>query len=140
MGIRILLIGAAWSLASLSAGAAELEITVSGLRGPDGQVKVMLFDRAEGFRKESHARAVLALPAAVGSATGAFADLPPGRYAIVAYHDEDGDGRLKLLFGMLPDEGYGLSNNPVISGPPAFSDAAFDLPENGAKLDIRLSY
>lgn len=140
MGTRTLLILAAQGLSALSAIAAELEVEVGGVRSADGQVKLMLFDRAEGFRKEDKSREVLALPAAVGTVSGVFRDLPPGRYAIVTYHDEDGDGKLNLRFGMFPTEGYGLSNNPSVSGPPAFQDTAFDLPETGAKLAIQLAY
>lgn len=140
MRTRTLLILAALGLSALSAIAAELEVEVGGVRSADGQVKLMLFDRAEGFRKEDKSREVLALPAAVGTVRGIFRDLPPGRYAIVTYHDEDGDGKLNLRFGMLPMEGYGLSNNPSVSGPPAFQDAAFDVPETGAKLAIQLAY
>jgi len=140
MGTRTLLMLAALGLTALGAVAAELEVEVGGVRSADGQVKLMLFDRAEGFRKEDKSREVLVLPAAVGTVRGVFRDLPPGRYAIVTYHDEDGDGKLKLRFGMFPKEGYGLSNNPIVSGPPAFQDAAFDVPEAGAKLAIQLAY
>ncbi len=137
---KTLLILAALGLSAPCASAAELEIVVSNVRSTDGRVKLMLFDRAEGFRKEDKSRELLALPAAVGTVRGVFKDLPPGRYAIVIYHDENGDGKLNLSFGMFPKEGYGLSNNPSVSGPPAFQDAAFDLPESGAKLAIQLAY
>ena len=127
-------------LNALHTFAAELEVDVTGVRSAEGQVKLMLFDRAEGFRKEDKSREVLALPAKVGTVRGVFGALPPGRYAIVSYHDEDGDGKLKLRFGMFPREGYGLSNNPSVSGPPAFQDAAFDVSETNAKLAIELKY
>lgn len=140
MGARTLLVLVTLGLSALSSVAAELEVEVGGVRSADGQVKLMLFDRAEGFRKEDKSREVLALPAAVGTVRGVIRDLPPGRYAIVTYHDEDGDGKLNLRFGMFPREGYGLSNNPSVSGPPAFHDAAFDVPETGAKLAIQLAY
>lgn len=137
---KILLILATLGFSAPSASAAELEVVVSNVRSTDGGVKLMLFDRAEGFRKEDKSRGVLALPAAIGTVRGVFRDLPSGRYAIVIYHDENGDGKLNLRFGMFPKEGYGLSNNPSVSGPPAFQDAAFDLPESGAKLAIQLAY
>jgi uncharacterized protein (DUF2141 family) len=125
---------------ALSAVAADLEVEVTGVRSAEGRVKLMLFERAEGFRKEDKSREVLALPATVGTVRGVFSALPPGRYAIVSYHDEDSDGKLKLRFGMFPREGYGLSTNPSVSGPPAFNDAAFDVPDAGAKLAIELKY
>lgn len=120
--------------------AAELEVGVEGVRNNTGQVKLMLFDREEGFRKEDKARLVLALPAADTTVSGRFAGLPAGRYAVIAYHDENGDGRLNLRFGMFPKEGYGLSNNPELSGPPRFRDAAFSVGETGHRIVIRLAY
>lgn len=67
-----------------------------------------------------------------------FDGLPPGRYAIMAYRDEDGNGELDRRFGMFPAEGYGLSNDPSVSGPPAFEDSAFE-PVPGATLhEVRI--
>lgn len=120
--------------------AADLEVVVHEVRAGEGQVKLMLFEREEGFRKEDKARQVLSLSAAAGTVAGRFTDLPPGRYAVIAYHDENGDGKLNLRFGMFPKEGYGLSNNPKLSGPPKFADAALDLPGAGRRIDIRLDY
>jgi len=67
-----------------------------------------------------------------------FDGLPPGRYAIMAYHDEDGNGELNRRFGMFPTEGYGLSNNPSVSGPPAFEDSAFELVSGAAPHEVRI--
>jgi len=120
--------------------AANLEVSVQKVSGSNGKVKLMLFDREEGFRKEDKARQVLTLPVAGGTVSGTFRDLPPGRYAVIAYHDENGDGQLNRRFGMFPTEGYGLSNNKMPSGPPKFKDAAFDVSEGGNRIDIRLAY
>jgi uncharacterized protein (DUF2141 family) len=123
-----------------SALGADLAVAVHEVRGSEGQVKLMLFEREEGFRKEDKARQVLALPATAGMVSGVFHELPPGRYAVIAYHDENGDGKLDLRFGMFPKEGYGLSNNPKFSGPPKFKEAAFEMPEAGQRIAIRLAY
>lgn len=120
--------------------AASLDIEVGGMRSAEGQVKLMLFDKAEGFRKEDQSREVLAVPAQTGSLQAAFKELPPGRYAVIAYHDENANGKLDLRFGMIPAEGYGLSNNPEVLGPPSFEHAAFDLDETGKRIEIRLGY
>lgn len=129
-------------LAALTAPvlAADLTVAVQEVRGGEGQVKLMLFEREEGFRKEDKARQVLALPAASGSVSGVFRDLPPGRNAVIAYHDENGNGKLDLRFGMFPKEGYGLSNNPKLSGPPKYKDAAFEVSQAGNRIAIQLDY
>lgn len=120
--------------------AARLDVEVSNVRNAEGEVRLLLFDKAEGFRKEAASRAVLALPAAVGSLRAAFDGLPPGRYAVIAYHDENANGRLDLVLGMIPAEGYGLSNAPEVFGPPSFEQAAFELDETGGQVAIRLGY
>ncbi|WP_404386291.1 DUF2141 domain-containing protein [Caenispirillum salinarum] len=40
-------------------------------------------------------------------------------------HDENGNGRMDRFLGMIPTEGYGLSNDPAVTGSPAFADSAF---------------
>ena len=46
---------------------------------------------------------------------------------------------LNRRFGMFPTEGYGLSNNPQVSGPPAFEDSAFEVtaPETAIAIELR---
>ena len=77
--------------------------------------------------------------AARGEITWRIDDLPFGRYAISAYHDENGNGELDTgLFG-IPSEDYGFSNNARGGfGPPDFADAAFDFTESGQALEIWL--
>ena len=144
MSKRLVLLAALVALATPPALAADLSVAAQQVRSGEGQVKLMLFEREEGFRKEDKARQVLALPAAAGSVSGVFRDLPPGRYAVIAYHDENGNGKLDLRFGMFPKEGYGLSNNPKLSGPPKFKDAAFEVTQTGNpagnRIAIQLGY
>lgn len=129
-------------LAALPAAAAELalEVEVAGVKDARGQVRVGLYADPKTFRKEEHALAVKTAPAAAGAVRVRFDGLAPGRYAIMAYHDEDGNGRLNLRFGMFPAEGYGLSNNPKVMGPPAFDDSAFALPVPDGGLRIEMRY
>lgn len=122
------------------AGAAQLDVQIEGVQNNQGRVRVVLYDQAEGFRKEKHSRAIHALPAVTGTVSCTFRQLPPGRYAVVAYHDENSNDKLDLRFGMFPLEGHGLSNNPTISGPPKFKDAAFEIPEEGKRIAIHLAY
>lgn len=101
-----------------------------------------LYSDPKTFRKEAQAVKIEQIPAQSGTATVKFSALPPGRYAIMAYHDEDGNGELNRRFGMFPTEGYGLSNNPSVSGPPAFADSAFEVPAGAgaAQISIDIRY
>lgn len=121
-----------------SAEAATLTVTVDGARPGGGPLTVLLFDRAEGFPKETRAARRHVLPS--GKSTLALDGLEPGQYAVMAYHDEDSNGELNRLFGMIPKEGWGLSNNPKVSGKPAFKDAVVTVLETGSAVTLRLNY
>ena len=119
---------------------ATLTVTLKNVRDASGAVRAGLYREPATFRKEDRAVEVAQMPAAPGEVTLSFADLPPGRYAIMAYHDENGDGQLNRRFGMFPTEGYGLSNNPQVVGPPAFADSAFEAGEKAHTITIELRY
>ncbi len=55
-------------------------------------------------------------------------DLPPGRYAVAAYLDNNRNGRQDKNFLGVPMEAYGFSNDVRGTfGPPDFSAAAFEV-------------
>jgi uncharacterized protein (DUF2141 family) len=58
----------------------------------------------------------------------------------MAYHDENGDEKLNPRFGMFPAEGYGLSNNPKVIGPPKFADSAFEVSGAETAVSITTTY
>ena len=49
-------------------------------------------------------------PASKGEMRVVFAGLPPGEYAVAAFHDADGDGKLAQNIVGMPTEGFGFSN------------------------------
>jgi outer membrane protein len=66
-------------------------------------------------------------------------DLPGGDYALVVYHDENGNGRLDKNFIGIPREPLGFSNRYRPKGPPTFSRAAFRLEYDETKsVDVSL--
>ncbi len=122
----------------LSAASAEtLEVSLQGVQHGRGTLHVDLFNEPDSFRKEARALRVVQVPARPGTVQVEFRDLAPGRYAVMAYHDEDGNGELNRRFGMFPLEGYGLSGNPQVIGPPGFRDSAFHV-SSGQETRISL--
>jgi uncharacterized protein (DUF2141 family) len=104
-------------------------VTVTGLRGDEGQALVALFLGARGWPGDqtlAFGRAVL--PARDGRAVATFEDVPAGPFAVSAFHDEDLDRVLDTgLFGM-PSEDYGFSRGARGTfGPPDFEAARLDL-------------
>jgi uncharacterized protein (DUF2141 family) len=124
----------------LHAEESRLTVTLQGIRDNSGDLRASLYRDSQTFRKEGSAVKIISVPATEGDAKLMFEGLPPGRYAIMAYHDENADQKLNLRFGMFPTEGYGLSNNPKVIGPPKFDDSAFDISGPETTISIKLSY
>jgi uncharacterized protein (DUF2141 family) len=121
--------------------AADLTVVVHGIAKEGGDIRVALYAKPETFRKEAQALAVRSQPAKLGDERFVFAGLPKGRYAVIAYHDENRNGKLDLILGMFPAEGWGLSNNPRVIGPPSFEDSAFACSDEApCQVDIKLTY
>lgn len=89
----------------------------------DGQVMVALFDSGDAWEAgQSRARAAVS---AAGPVV-VFRDLPAGDYAVKAFHDVDGDGRMDANPFGIPTEPFAFSNNAVGNmGPASWAQARF---------------
>lgn len=140
MSTSLLSVALLFPLSAL-AESGQLVVEISGVQDDAGTIRASLYSEPDSFRKEEHAFMRIAQPAKAGRATLVFRDVPPGRYAIMAYHDGNDDGKLNLRFGMFPTEGYALSNNPKAVGPPRFSDSTFDFTgSQSAPIPLILAY
>jgi uncharacterized protein (DUF2141 family) len=126
---------AAIALAALCGGAAaagSLTIDISGFRPDRGQIYVGVYDRSETFPIAGRQLVGRILAAEGHEVRVRFENLPPGRYAAVAFQDENGNGKLDKNFLGIPKEPYGFSNGARGSGgPPSFSAAAVELAPDG---------
>jgi uncharacterized protein (DUF2141 family) len=125
-GISTLTIVVASCCALPSLYAAELNLRIEGL-AEQGSIHVYVFTAADGFPKEEQAviHQVHARPAPAENALALRLTVPDAaEYAVLSFQDKDGDGKMNRLFGMIPQEPYGLSRNPQLFGKPKFSDAA----------------
>ncbi len=123
-------------------GAGAVTVKVVGLRGASGRVIVALFGADDGFPSRfEKALTKVTVEIRDGRALARFDNVPPGRYAACAVHDENGNGRLDTNFIGIPREGVGVSNNVRSRiGPPGFDDAAFTHGAGPTTLEIRLRY
>lgn len=119
---------------------AELTVTIENVSADPGTVHVALFADPATFRKPELALAGVKTEAAAGPVQVRFADVAPGTYALMAFHDADGDGELDKFLGMIPTEGYALSNDPVVSGPPPFEDSAFTVSDGAQAVSMTMKY
>ena len=118
-----------------------LRVTVTDLRSERGDVHIALYARPESFPKSDGMLADAVLPARYGGVTATFPGLPPGAYALAAYHDENGNGEFdRIIFGV-PLEGFAFSNDASpFFGPPDFTDAAIRLTGPVTEVTIPITY
>ena len=124
-------------------GDCSLDVRITGLEHDNGQIMVSLFNQAEGFpgKGQEAAMETLTTTPENGEAAVRFESLPCGEYAIAAHHDEDGDGKMKTVYGTIPLEGVGISNDAKgVMGPPKFEDAKFDLAPESGQVEIIVRY
>jgi len=122
---------------SAAAQAANLKITVERVPNARGMVHVDICDEATFLG--NHCPYDIAVLAHRGRTVLTLPNLPPGRYAAVAYHDENGNNDLDVNALGMPKERYGFSNDPpMLMGPPLFKDAAFDVGDKDVALIIKL--
>lgn len=130
-------------LASASACAAnpsdplDLSINVLGLQSTDGQVVAQLFQEGDDVFATPRLRqtkAILERQAAL-----VFSGLEAGRYAVIVFHDINGNGQLEHNVLRLPAEPLGFSNGfqlGLFSGMPNSHKLAFTLSRDKQSLDI----
>jgi uncharacterized protein (DUF2141 family) len=146
--------GAAYTLLlsafAAPAQGADLRVVVDEIGSSAGTIIAGLYDTEESYRQAVHRaakvlvndpirRAGVTLRPTGRAQTIVFADLPPGLYAVVVFHDANDDGRFnKGILGM-PMEPYGISNNPrAFATAPDFAAAAVRLADRDEMIRIAL--
>ena len=120
------------STASGDSGAeqAKIDVEMTDLHNDLGNVKLAIWRTRAGFPEdETRALRRYQVPIVAGQAKLKIDHLEPGTWAIAAFHDENGNGKLDLgIFG-IPKEGLGVSRDAKgFFGPPSFE---------ASKLDVR---
>ncbi len=115
-----------------------IEISMTNFDHNNGHVMVSLYNDETKFLNTPFKSIKAEIIA--GKAVVTFTDTPEGIYAVSCYHDEDDDGSLNMIMGMIPSEPYGTSNNARgFFGPPKWEDAKFVLKEGErTKLEIQM--
>jgi uncharacterized protein (DUF2141 family) len=130
------------SLAALAtaaaAQAAPVEIDLSGLRA-GGRLYVELQTRDQFMGDTRAAGKIVDAPAA-GSLALTF-DVPPGDYAPIVWHDDDGNNRFDVNNATgRPLDGWAMVNGDAIRAQPTFDQAKLNVPADGVKVAMALHY
>jgi len=119
-----------------------IKVVIEGVLDGQGQVRVALEKNAKDFESGSFdtPKYLSRVVAAKGNSVSVtFPAVPYGTYAIKAFQDLNGDGKLKTGFFEAPEEPWGFSNDATgFMGPADFSDAKFELDAPELELTIHL--
>lgn len=126
----------------VSSGGTRLQLTIENVRTMRGSITISVYgDHPEDFLVKGKKVAKVRVPAQAGTFRACLNLPKPGTYALAAYHDEDGDGRLTRNFLGVPVEGYAFSNDPtVVLAPPAFDAVAITVHTAHNAANLRFHY
>src|SRR6516164_2678173 len=129
-------------LAVSAARPADLRVDVTNLRSDEGTVHCQLYRSAKGFPKDTKkAAVVVTAQIKEDAAVCEFRDLAAGTYAVAAFHDENGNGRLDRGFMGMPKEGVAASNDAQGSwGTPSFDKAKLTVGNEETVIVLHMRY
>lgn len=123
-------------LAACPAQAASVEVVVDGIEPAPGTVYVAL---CQGGLSGAACRPGQDAPAAGRSRRFVVADVTAGGWAVAAYQDINGNGRLDRTGLGLPTEPYGFSGGAGRRARPGFADARIAVSEPATAVRVRLA-
>ncbi|MDE0172482.1 MAG: DUF2141 domain-containing protein [Defluviicoccus sp.] len=137
-------LAAVLALTGTAAKAADLEVVLRGLKSAEGDARIAVHKRvADVTFPQGGVVAATIRPAREGEIRVVFTGLAPGEYAVAAFHDADGDGKLARNIVGMPTEGFGFSNGATgFMGPPSFDKAAVAVGSKDARVSavVPISY
>lgn len=125
-------------LLPLAASATDLRVTVTEGPNTPSVLYIALHDSAASYAATQPVASQTA-PMRNGAAQVVFPGLPPGRYALRAFADENGNAKLDTNMLGIPTERYGFSNDAKgTMGPPDFEAAALPVGTSDLTTAIQL--
>jgi uncharacterized protein (DUF2141 family) len=109
---------------------AIVRVEIANLRNTQGDVGCLIFNSPDGY-PETHAKAYKEMHAAIDEdhAVCEFKDVAPTIYAVIAFHDENQNGKLDKNFMGIPQKGYAASKNVRhLMSATEFKEASFVAP------------
>lgn len=131
---------AALTLSAAAGPEGSVDIEISGLRNAKGVIRACLTRNPAHFPDCKGDPAALSGSAPAGSAKLIINQVPPGRYAIAVFHDQNSNRKLDTFAG-IPKEGFAFSRNPSIKmRAPRFEEVAIDLPAGMTQIRLKMNY
>ncbi|MCJ8280589.1 MAG: DUF2141 domain-containing protein [Rivularia sp. ALOHA_DT_140] len=122
---------------------ANLTVAIKGIKNQKGQICLRIYESKRGFPLGNSSKSKSRCMKITGnSLQQKFTDLKKGTYAVAVIDDQNGNNKLDRDFLGIPEEGFGISNNPIVSvktGTPKFEKVSFSLKQNQT-IEIVMKY
>lgn len=118
--------------------AAPLTVTLEGVEDRGVPLYVGVQTEEQFMKWDGIAGKKIEAPSA-GTVTVSF-DLPEGEYSVSVWHDLNNNGKFDMTESGWPDEGYAMSNQSALRGPPTFDVVKVAVNANGAAITETLNY
>ena len=117
--------------------AGEVTVTLTNVRADAGDLYVSLQSEAQFMQEDAVTGEMLANPQD-DTVTVTFDDVPDGQYALMVWHDIDGDGEFSMG-PMGPTDGWAMIGASDLRGMPTFAAQSFTL-DGSASVTERVLY
>lgn len=126
---------------SASSETCKLVVHIDGFRNQKGDAGVTVFTSPDGWPENNNKALLHGGHPFSGDKATVELQLPPGRYAIAALHDENSNHKLDRNMIGWPKEGFGFSNNPKVGlSAPSFETAVMQVTCPVTETTIHLIY
>lgn len=135
--IKPIVIGLLSAAISAPALSADIQITVESVNSNEGSLMLAVFNSEQTF---GHTQLTAQKAKAVsGDMKFTFNQLPVGEYALMVFHDVNGNGELDTNLLGMPTEPWGASlQGRQVFGPPGWQHTNFKLTDDDMSLTINL--
>ncbi|WP_051293279.1 DUF2141 domain-containing protein [Olivibacter sitiensis] len=119
---------------------AQVKVSVSNIDQRKGNIYLALYDSEQDYMKPEKAfRKKIVAVSGLSETTIAVESIPSGRYAILLFLDENGNGVLDKNMWGIPKEKYGFSGDkrPLMRAP-SFEEASVYVEEVASPIHISL--
>lgn len=131
---------AALALTAGAASAAEVRVTLTGVKARPGAILATLQTEEQFMKGQGAYSTMMPAPAADGSVTIVFPDVAPGAYAFSAMHDENGDYQMQREETGRPKEGWAMHNGASLRAAPTFAGVKVEVDASGLTLSEPMIY
>ncbi len=105
-----------------------------------GSVHVRLYDGRDGYPGKAPPQTAIRTLDLMSDRSVVFQDISAGTYAVVVFHDVDGDGSIATNWLGIPTEPVGVYLPPDtrLWGPPSFRRTSFEIQDDDRRIRVAL--